>query len=117
MLTSKVIEYILMLFFAFVSMIILYLIYFGLINSQKFVQNQINDEDYRSECNCLEVLSITDKEIVIRNLLCNYADSLVISWPDYEYSHNDTIIRGEILTISHNSSFMEQYVLHYNNCE
>lgn len=117
MLASKVIEYALMLFFTFISIFILYFIYFGLINSQKFVQNQINEEEYKSECNCLEVLSLTDKEIVIRNLLCNHVDSLIISWPDYEYAHNETIIKGELLALPHDSAVKEQYILHYNNCK
>jgi hypothetical protein len=114
---SKVIEYALMLFFTFISMIILYLIYMGLINSQKFVQNQINEEEYTSQCNCFQVVGLNDKEIVIRNNLCNYVDNLTVSWPDYEYFYNETIVKGEIIILPHNSTIKEQYILHYNNCE
>lgn len=114
---SKVIEYGLMLFFAFVSMVILYLIYLGLINSQKMVNEQVNEEEYKSQCNCFQVAGLTNKEIVIRNVMCDYVSSLTISWPDYEIFYNETILKGDVIILNHNSTRKEEYLLFYNNCE
>ncbi|MFA5332901.1 MAG: hypothetical protein WC376_00190 [Candidatus Nanoarchaeia archaeon] len=114
---SKVTEYALMLFFAFVSMVVLYLIYLGLINSQKMVQNQVNEEEYKSECNCFQVAGLTDKEIVIRNVMCDYVSYLTISWPDYEIFYNETIFKGDVIILPHNSTHKEEYILYYNDCK
>jgi hypothetical protein len=114
---SKVTEYGLMLFFAFVSMVILYLIYLGLINSQKMVNEQVNEKEYESQCNCFQVVGLSEKEIIIRNILCDYVNSLEVLWPDYYIVYNETIHKGEVLILNHNSTRKDEYILYYNDCE
>jgi hypothetical protein len=114
---SVVTEYALLAFFAFISIIILQLVYFGIVNSQEMVQNQVNEQEYKSQCNCFQVAGLSDREIIIRNIMCDYVDYLIILWPDYEAIYNETILKNDIVIISHNSSFKDQYSLHYNDCE
>ncbi|MDD4352878.1 MAG: hypothetical protein PHN56_00315 [Candidatus Nanoarchaeia archaeon] len=114
---SKVTEYALFAFFTFVSMIVLYFIYMGLINSQKLVREQVQDEDYKSKCNCFQVAALNDNELILRNIMCDYVENLIVSWSDYEYYHNETIIKNDLIVIQHNSSIKEDYVLYYNDCE
>ena len=114
---SKVTEYALMAFFTFVSMIVLYLIYLGLINSQKMVKQQFENEEYASTCNCLDVASVTDEEIFIRNIACNYISNLTVTWPDYQYSYEEVIKSNELIRIAHESFYKNNYSLSYSGCQ
>jgi len=114
---SKVTEYALLAFFAFISIIVLYLIYMGIMNSQKIVQEQVQEEEFKSNCECFQIAALNENEIILRNIMCDYIDNLIVSWPDYEYYYNETIVKNELVVIMHNSSFKEDYILHYNDCE
>jgi hypothetical protein len=63
---SKVTEYLVLGFFIIISVILLYLIYLGIINSQEKVTGQISNEEYMKECNCLETVSDFEGKIVLR---------------------------------------------------
>jgi hypothetical protein len=113
---SKVTEYLVLGFFIIISVILLYLIYLGIINSQEKVSGQIYNEEYVKECNCVEVVSNIEGNIVLR-IICNEARDFKALWVDYEYVHNETLYRNNILEIFHNSSFSEPPFFKYNDCE
>ncbi|MDD2678448.1 MAG: hypothetical protein PHG04_03660 [Candidatus Nanoarchaeia archaeon] len=114
---SKVNEYILMIFFIVLSLIILFLIYGGFMASQESVQKLFEEEKYKSLCNCVQVASLNNQTMVLRNIGCDYVNDLLVVWPDYYYYHEETLELHELLIIEHNSFFKNEYSIFYNDCE
>ncbi len=113
---SKVTEYLVLGFFIIISVILLYLIYLGIINSQEKVTGQVYNEEYMKECNCLDAVSDFEGKIVLR-IICSEVRELKAFWRDYEYVHNETLYRNQLLEIDYNSSSNEPPFFKYNNCE
>lgn len=114
---NQVSEYMLIFFLAFVSIIILFIVYVGFLNTQNSIMGSIENEEYKSNCDCFSEVSLTESELAVRNINCDYVSWFIAKWPDFEYQYNDTLKKGETAMIPHESLSKENYSLIYNGCK
>ena len=89
--TLKPSDLMLIIFVSLFCSVALYFIYNIIADAKESVDSQLQNNDFMSECNCIQVLSSSNDSIVIENIGCDYIFDLKIIFPDSNYSYQKTI--------------------------